>query len=217
MNSEKVALSMPAEVLRLAVIDANPSATSSALSDMARRLAIILSGVALLSCAKEPPRPDEGVIASRAQVALAPYKGALKSELTLALARGPDAAIDVCSTRAPELSLEHSKDGVHVGRASNRLRNPANAPASWLTPVIDELAKTPSGSAEHRVVSLPDGRWGYAEPIWGQAPCLTCHAESVAPPVDAKRRARYPGDAARGYHAGDFRGVFFAEVDAAPR
>jgi hypothetical protein len=180
-----------------------------------RSALVSAAAASVLSCAKDKPRPDEGAIVSRAQAALAPYKGALKSELTGALAKGPDAAIDVCATRAPALALEYSKDGVRVGRSSSKLRNPANAPATWLAPVIDELAKTPSGSTEHRVVSLPDGRWGYAEPIWVQAPCLTCHGESVAPSIDAKLRERYPGDAARGFRAGDFRGVFFAEVTPA--
>ncbi len=59
---------------------------------------------------------------------------------------------------------------------------------------------------------LPTGGYGYAEPIWVQAPCLQCHGEHVAPSVDAAIRARYPADVARGFREGDFRGVFFAEV-----
>jgi len=180
------------------------------------RSALVLAAAASLSsCAKDKPRPDEDAIAARAQAALMPYKSALKGELTAALAKGPDAAIDVCATRAPALAMEHSKDGVRVGRSSSKLRNPANAPATWLVPVLDELAKMPSGSTQHRVVSLPDGRWGYAEPIWVQAPCLTCHGETLTPSIDAKLRERYPADGARGFRAGDFRGVFFAEITPA--
>lgn len=181
-------------------------------------LALVLAtslAASLAACAKDKPPADEGAIAARAQAALAPFKGGLKSELTSALAKGPDTAIDVCAIRAPALAIEHSKDGVRVGRSSSKLRNPANAPPSWLVPVMGDLAKTPSGSTEHRLVPLPDGRWGYAEPIWVQAPCLTCHGDNLAPDLDAKLRERYPADVARDFHVGDFRGVFYAEVDAA--
>lgn len=182
---------------------------------MARSHLAFMLAASLAACAKDKPRADEGAIAARAQAALAPFKGGLKSELTSALAKGPDTAIDVCATRAPALATEYSKDGVRVGRSSTKLRNPANAAPAWLVPVMDDLARTPSGSAEHRLVPLSEGRFGYAEPIWVQAPCLTCHGENLAPDLDAKLRERYPADVARGFRVGDFRGVFYAEVEAA--
>jgi hypothetical protein len=179
-----------------------------------RHLLLVVSPwLALGSCSKPRPRDDAAVVA-RAQAALGPFKTALKTELTQALAKGPEAAIDVCAERAPALARENSKDGVLVGRSALKLRNPANAPPAWLAPVMDDLSKTPSGSSEHRVVSLPGGRSGYAEPIWIQPPCLVCHGEHIAPALEAKLRERYPSDAARGFRVGDFRGVFYAELDA---
>jgi hypothetical protein len=168
--------------------------------------------VGIAACRKDKPAPDEGAIVAQATAAITPFKAAFRSELVAALAKGPTDAIDVCAVRAPALAQEHSRGGVRVGRASQKVRNPANVPPPWLVPVLAELGRTPSGTSEHRVVPLEGGRYGYAEAIWVQPMCLTCHGESVAPEVDAKLRARYPADAARGYKAGDFRGVLYAEV-----
>lgn len=181
-----------------------------------RALSVFVGMVGVASCSKPaPPAVDEGTVRARAQAAIAPYKGALKGELTAAMADGgAPSAVDVCSTRAPALAAEHSKAGIRVGRSAKKLRTPADAPPPWLVPVMDDLAKAPSGSSDARVVRLPGDRWGYAEPIWIQPPCLACHGESLAPEVDARLRARYPADDARGFKAGDFRGVFYAELDA---
>ncbi len=171
--------------------------------------------VALISCTRPPPPPDEAAVKAQAQASLAPFKAALKSELSAALATGPETAVDVCGARAPALAAQYSSGGVRVARSSPKLRSPANAAPPWLVPVMADLAREPGGSAASRVAALPDGRWGYAEAIWMQPPCLACHGESLAPAVDAELRRRYPTDAARGYRAGDFRGVFFAEIDRA--
>ncbi len=193
-----------------------PFPPNQALTGMLRELILVaLAAVAATSCSKERPQRDDAAVVARAQAALGPFKSGLKAELAQALAKGPEAAIDVCAERAPALARESSKDGVRVGRSAIKLRNPANAPPAWLVPVMDDLSKAPSGSNEHRVVSLPGGGSGYAEPIWVGPQCLGCHGESIAPALDAKIRERYPSDAARGFRQGDFRGVFYAELDAA--
>lgn len=160
-------------------------------------------------------QPSEAAIAERARAAIAPFKSSLKDALTKAMAESPESAIGVCSEKAPELAKTHSKDGVVVGRSAHKLRNAANAPRPWLAPVMDRLSKAPSGSSASEVVKLDEGRYGYAEAIWMQAPCLACHGESIAPGVAQKLDAKYPHDAARGFKEGEFRGVFFAELDAA--
>lgn len=129
------------------------------------------------------------------------------------MAESPEAAIEVCAKRAPELASEHSKEGVTLGRSAHKLRNPANAPRPWLVPVMDRLAKAPSGSDAHEVVALDGNRRGYAEAIWVGPQCLVCHGESLAPSIAAKIDARYPSDAARGFKPGDFRGVFWVELE----
>ncbi len=183
---------------------------------MSRFAAVGFVGLVLVvSCArKTDDAASEARVVTKAQAALAPYKLALKNELTSALAKAPESAIDVCAERAPALAREHSTNGVRVGRSANKLRNASNAPPGWLAPVIDDLSRAPSGSSEHRVVRLPGGGHGYAEPIWVQPQCLVCHGDSVAPEIDARLRARYPADDARGFRAGDFRGVFYAEIDS---
>ena len=148
----------------------------------------------------------------QAKSAVNPFKKNLKETLTKAMETSPEAAIEVCSKRAPELAKEASTSNVTVGRSALKLRNPKNAPRPWLEKAMAELATEKSGSEASRVVTLPDGTVGYAEAIWTAAPCLVCHGKTIAPGVDAKLKAAYPNDVARGFNEGDFRGVFWAEV-----
>ncbi len=148
----------------------------------------------------------------QAKAAVNPFKKNLKEALFKALETSPEAALDVCSQRAPELAKAASSPAVTVGRSALKLRNTANAPKPWLATAMAELAKEKSGTEASRVVVLPDGTVGYAEPIWLAPPCLVCHGKTLAPGLEAKLKAAYPNDAARGFEAGDFRGVFWAEV-----
>lgn len=63
--------------------------------------------------------------------------------------------------------------------------------------------------AEGRSVALADGRTGWVEPIRVGPMCLQCHGAAISEPVAAALDARYPEDQARGYEAGDLRGVFW--------
>ena len=180
----------------------------------------LLAAAALLGagsgCPQEPPPPvADAVVVAKAKAALQPFQGALKEALTSALAVSPESAIEVCANRAPELARAASKGGIVLGRSAIKLRQPTNRPEPWLAKAMAELAAAPSRSDAYRVVPLDGGRRGYAEAIWVGAPCLVCHGESLSPSVDEKLRARYPDDGARGFRLGDFRGVFWAELDAA--
>lgn len=178
-------------------------------------LGLVLVGLGL-GCSKgAPPVVPDDAVAAKARAALAPFKTTLREELGRALKTSPEQAIEVCAQRAPELARAASHDGVVVGRSALKLRRAANAPRPWLAPVMDRLSKEPSGSEAIEVVSLPDGRRGYAEAIWIAPPCLTCHGDNLAPSVADKLREKYPNDAARGFRAGEFRGVFWAELDPA--
>lgn len=178
----------------------------------ARIMSTLASAALAMGCSKAPPVPDDVVVA-KARAALAPFKTTLREELGRALQTSPERAIDVCAQRAPELARSASHDGITVGRSAIKLRSAANAPRPWLGPVMDRLSRRPSGSEAMEVVSLPDGRRGYAEAIWIGAPCLTCHGDNLAPSIADKLRERYPDDAARGFRAGEFRGVFWAELE----
>lgn len=148
----------------------------------------------------------------QAKAAVNPFKKTLKETLFKALETSPEAAIDVCSKRAPELAKEGSTATVTVGRSALKLRSPANAPRPWLEKAMAELAKEKPGTDAQRVVTLPDGTVGYAEAIWTGAPCLVCHGKTVAPGLAAKLKSAYPKDTATGFAEGEFRGVFWAEV-----
>ena len=164
----------------------------------------------LLLLAADAAPPAEA--AAPARRALQPFKGALKAALTQALEVSPVAAIDVCAKQAPELARTHSSGGVLVGRAAVKRRGPDGAGPAWVEAALVALAREPSGSEASRLVALPGGRTGYAEAIWVQPMCLTCHGEVLAPEVKAALQARYPKDQAVGFRAGDFRGVFWAEL-----
>lgn len=163
-----------------------------------------LLGVVVVRVEAQEPELAEG------QRILAPFKQALMQALGDGLARGPVEAIAACRIEAPEIAAGISQNGVRVGRASHRLRNPANAAPDWVAPILDAYANEPSDRAPV-AVPLGDGRSGYVEPIVLQSLCLTCHGDSVAAEVASRISELYPDDRAVGYQLGDLRGVFWAE------
>jgi hypothetical protein len=166
-----------------------------------------MSPILLVMLFAAAPTPTE-----QAKAAVNPFKKTLKETLFKALEKSPEAAIDVCSKRAPELAKEASTANVTVGRSAFKLRNPQNAPKPWLEKAMAELEKEKPGTEAQRVVTLPDGTVGYAEAIWMGAPCLVCHGKTIAPGLATKLKSAYPNDHATGFSEGDFRGVFWAEV-----
>ena len=149
----------------------------------------------------------------RAQEALQPLKQRLMGELTQASADGPENAIDVCRVKAPAIAAALSVGGIRVGRTSHRLRNPANAPASWMEPLLASYRDDPN-LRTHRAVRLDDGGVGYVEPIYVKPLCLTCHGKTLSPSVSEKINTLYPEDQAVGFEEGDFRGLFWVTMPA---
>ena len=141
---------------------------------------------------------------------LRPFKQQLQGALREGLAQSPAQAIAACRTKAPEIAASLSEGEMRVGRASHRLRNPANAPPAWVEPLLEEYRNDASARAG-RAVQLDQRRRGYVEPIFVQALCLTCHGESLSESVSSKISELYPDDRAVGYRVGDFRGVFWVE------
>jgi hypothetical protein len=154
--------------------------------------------------------------AAKAKAVVEPYKKALKEALVEGLKRSPEEAVEICATQAPTLAKQFSVNGVQLGRAAVKVRNPNNRPPQWLVAPMAALAKEKPGTNASRLVRLPGGRFGYAEAIWTQPLCLTCHGASLAPNVSAAIAKRYPLDEATGFAVDDFRGVFWAELPAAP-
>lgn len=149
---------------------------------------------------------DEAEMARRGAAALAPFKTELKSTLVTALEDGPAAAIEACAVEAPRIAQRASHDGMRLGRSSKRLRNLGNTAAEWVEPFL-------GGIDGPRVVDLGNGRAGYVEPIRVQALCTQCHGRDLKPEITARLAERYPLDRATGYAEGDFRGVFWVELE----
>jgi len=143
----------------------------------------------------------------------------LMGELTQAMNEGgPANAVDVCSTRAMELTaIVSDRQGLDIKRTSLRYRNPANAPdehetaaLKYFQSALDETGELPgpwvqkAGRDEYR----------YYRPLVMAAPCLVCHgdAEHIDPAVRTILEEKYPADSATGYAAGDFRGVIRVSI-----
>lgn len=137
---------------------------------------------------------------------------ALFGELSMAMAdNGAAGAIDVCSTRAPEIARETAEQrGVRIGRTSWKLRNPKNTPPVWAELLLDERPE--------KIVTAADrsGRLGVIAPIKLSSACLQCHGprETLEAAVVEELDRRYPGDQATGFAAGELRGWFWIEIPA---
>ncbi len=145
------------------------------------------------------------------------FGGALKAELLAAVeAGGPVQAISVCNERAPEIAMVMSEEsGWELARSSHRLRNPANQPDDFTAAVIAEFlereaaGETPDTLAKAAIVEEDGERMFRMVKAIGTAPlCLNCHGATLAAPVEAALADIYPDDEARGFEAGQMRGVF---------
>lgn len=178
---------------------------------MQRLLVPCLCLLATLSAGATDAPGDEA--AAPGAALLLPFKQQLKAALVSGMADGPAAAIGVCRDEAPAIADSLSTDGVTMGRSSHRLRNPANRPPAWAAPLLDRyVAGEASGPT---TLALGDGVSGYVEPIHVQPVCLACHGSELAPGVAETLTRLYPDDAATGFAAGDFRGLFWVSYPTA--
>lgn len=179
----------------------------------------------LAACSKsqdQPPAPAASEVTAEERARGAAVVGELKKSLvgalTSALGQGAPSAIEVCHAMAPALADSLSRDGIVVGRATNKPRNPKNAATGWQAEALAELdLKHVAGqplAGEVFVRRLPDGRVAYAEPLVIQELCLACHGANLAPEVQSVLAAKYPEDRATGYQVGDLRGIAWAELPA---
>lgn len=158
------------------------------------------------------PAAEAQPFEARAKAAVGTLKKTLMGALQAAMKAGPGEAVTACNTKAPAITAAAAQAEVTVGRTSHKLRNPGNAPAPWLVPLLDEYARLPKDQAKPRVVDIEGGGKGYVEPLYVGGLCVTCHGaqEGLPPPVKDRLAALYPQDAAVGYAAGDFRGLIWA-------
>lgn len=151
----------------------------------------------------------------RAEEAIALLQQELQNRLLSALQeQGPVGAVKICRIEAGSIAHTIAKErGIELGRTSHKLRNPSNAPRTWMVPYLERAAGQPASSVSQVVVDL-DGRVGVLRPIATGGLCLVCHGprESFDPELRAVLSDLYPEDRATGFREGEFRGFFWAEV-----
>ena len=162
----------------------------------------------------DAPAPWKDAI-SRAGDAARVLQEKLQARLARALADGgPVAAVSVCRDEAPRLAAEAGRESqAKVGRTSDRLRNPANAPPDWARAPLAEAALRKASEVPALAVDLGD-RLGVLFPIPVKGVCRTCHGtpDAIPAPVRHALAAAYAEDRATGYAEGDFRGFVWVEV-----
>ena len=185
-----------------------------------KSLFLLCMALLLSACDKQPQTtstqtypPGNAQAAEKAAAALKPFKQKLMQALTDGLQQGPVAALDKCQLEAPMIAASLSQDGIRVGRSSQRLRNPGNAPNDWQQAGINYYLQH-QGSTEAQSYALSDGSTGYVEPIYTAPLCLNCHGSNLAPAVNDAIRHRYPDDQATGFKVGDLRGIFWVQIPA---
>lgn len=172
------------------------------------------------------PDPVDEATAARAREVGGPAAAFLAEGLVRrlgdALDQGGTAfAVDFCAGEAmaltDELAGEH--DGrLALKRATNRPRNPANAPDDFEARVLRYLealeAAEPGSAPETLVAAGPDDSVRFYRTLRMAPLCLQCHGEedSLASDVRAMIAERYPEDRATGYTAGEFRGVLRVQI-----
>lgn len=133
-------------------------------------------------------------------------------------AGGPAAAIGVCTTAAPAIAGELSRqNGVRLTRVSLKVRNPLlGSPDAWeqgaLRAFESLLAKgEPADKLEFaETVVEPGGRYfRYVKALPVQPVCLNCHGDAAgfAPEIKERLAKEYPADRATGYAPGQIRGA----------
>ena len=192
---------------------------------MTRRITVALGAMLLplivaaqAPAATEPSKGGAGGFApevARAEDAVRDLQGELGKRLAEALRDGgPGAAIAVCRDEAPKLTAEiAARNGIRLGRTSDRLRNPRNAPPAWAVPYLSAMSGKRTREVSPQVVDLGHSI-GVLRPIEVRSACTSCHGApgQLARNVKEALGRLYPSDHATGYAEGDLRGFFWAEV-----
>jgi hypothetical protein len=162
--------------------------------------------------------PEEKAALEKAETAMFAVRDDVKAKLGAALKGDPVAAIPTCGDAAKAAVTREAAGGVKVGRSSTRLRNPENAPPDWVATWLGaQPAEAKSFEVEGfaRIDSTPAGPVARVlKPLGVEAACVTCHGprEELKPEISQALAAKYPADAALGYHMGDLRGALWAET-----
>ena len=182
-------------------------------------IAITLCVAVPVSLAQPGPGRNENAMQETRDIASAMLKE-LGLTLQAAMANGgPENAIGVCNTQAPEIAQNLStKHQLQVARVGTRARNAVmGQPNEWQALALKQFeARLASGDKPHDIEYVQLTKSGaydlelrYAKPIVMQAMCTACHGstEQITPSVKAKLEQMYPNDKAVDYKPGDLRGA----------
>lgn len=183
-----------------------------------RAIVAVALSIALEGCTNRTGAEEQAAMAANARNAAAALASGLGAELKAALAEsGPDGAISVCKTRAPQLAAAVSQRfGVEVKRVSPKNRNPAGVPDAWEAAAQAHLERRLAGGEElesldtWQIVATADGKqFRYARALPTQPLCLLCHGSATDIPdvVKVRLATDYPQDKAIGYGPGTVRGI----------
>ena len=104
-----------------------------------------------------------------------------------------------------------------IKRTSYRYRNPKNAPDAIDRGVLDLFADSRADDQPrlYRITQADSVYYRFYRPLTVGGLCVNCHgkSETMNPQVVAIIDQKYPGDMARGYSAGDFRGVVCVSIE----
>ena len=182
-------------------------------------------GVAAVLDAQSPPKPPMWRISeapaelkpaiSRADAFIAAQHSALVRQLARALAEGGAGfAIQTCHLEATNnASWIERRQGYPIGRTSDRLRSPTNAPRPWAAAIVHAYAGKRAADVDGFAVDLGD-RVGVMRPITMRPMCEACHGMpgKISPAVRAALDERYPRDRAVGFKTGEIRGWYWMEI-----
>lgn len=160
-------------------------------------------------------QPVAQQLKEEAQVKTKAFATQLKQTLKSAIeAGGLVQGINVCSSLAGEIAVQHSTNGWTVSRISLKNRNPNNTPTNWQIDIlktfnnqvtIDDKAKDLVYGEIHKTDSHKEYRFVKATPT---APiCLNCHGKDINPQVHKHISNLYPQDKAINYNIGEVRGA----------
>ncbi len=126
--------------------------------------------------------------------------------------KGHADALKFCNVEALPITALYASEGIRVSRVSDKTRNPDNALKEMDIAVWqDYLALAAKKDSLKSVVISGNSEVNYYKPILMQPMCLSCHgtiekdiAKNLQPVIDSL----YPADKAKGYKAGEIRGMW---------
>ena len=178
-------------------------------------LSMALAGTIVMPAAAAE-QPDMNRLKGEAKEIIQHFFKELKGTLVSAMKeKGPAGAVDVCHSKAQEITAKYNREGWKVGRTALKIRNPKNAPDAWEKAVLREFEKKIAEGADPKKLARAevveqDGKkvFRFMKAIPVGKPCLNCHGEKVREDVLAVIRKHYPQDQATGFKLGQLRGAF---------